>query len=102
MTQTMQRELFATSADPVTQTASLFADVVFDRPLDHAYTYAVPDSLRDVVAVGKRVQAPFGRGDKATVGFCVRVGTTAPTRPVKELKRVVDDEVLLTPDLMRL
>lgn len=102
MTQTIQRDLFEEGEAPPLQTASLFADVVFDRPLDHAYTYAVPDNLRDTVAVGKRVQAPFGRGDKATVGFCVRVGTTAPTRQVKELKRVVDDEVLLTPDLMRL
>ena len=52
-------------------TASLFAEVVFDRPLDHAYTYAVPDELREAVAVGKRVLVPFGRGDRATVGFCV-------------------------------
>jgi primosomal protein N' (replication factor Y) (superfamily II helicase) len=102
MTQTMQRELFATSGDPVTQTAGLFADVVFDRPLDHAYTYAVPDPLRDQVAVGKRVQAPFGRGDKATVGYCVRLSETPPERAVKELKGVLDDEALLTPDLLRL
>ena len=46
--------------------ASLFADVVFDRPLDHAYTYAVPDHLREQVAVGKRIEAPFGRGPKST------------------------------------
>lgn len=102
MTPTTQRDLFDEGEASPLQTASLFADIVFDRPLDHAYTYAVPDNLRDAIAVGKRVQAPFGRGDKATVGFCVRVGTTAPTRQVKELKRVVDEEVLLTPDLMRL
>jgi primosomal protein N' (replication factor Y) len=102
MTQTTQRDLFGEGEALPLQTASLFADVVFDRPLDHAYSYAVPDSLRDAIAVGKRVQAPFGRGDKATVGFCVRVGTTAPTRQVKALRRVVDEEALLTPDLMRL
>src|SRR4051794_28888261 len=91
MTPTTQKDLFDEGEAPPLQAASLFADVVFDRPLDHAYTYAVPDNLHDTVAVGKRVQAPFGRGDKATVGFCVRVGTTAPTRQVKELKRVVDE-----------
>jgi primosomal protein N' (replication factor Y) len=80
----------------------LFAEVVFDRPLDHAYTYAVPERLREVVAVGKRVQAPFGKGDKATVGYCVGLGETAPARPVKELFRVLDEEALLTPNLMRL
>src|SRR5262245_44013721 len=102
MTQTMQRELFAPSDDPVVQTASFFADIVFDRPLDHAYTYAVPDALRERIAVGKRVQAPFGKGDRATVGYCVRLTETPPERAVKELKTVLDDEALLTPDLLRL
>src|SRR5262245_59213939 len=102
MTQTMQRELFAKSDAPVVQTAGLFADVVFDRPLDHAYTYAVPDTLRERVAVGKRVQAPFGKGDKTSVGYCVRLGETPPERAVKELKGVLDDKALLTPDLLRL
>src|SRR5207244_3156040 len=82
--------------------AGLFAEVVFDRPLDHGYTYAVPDSMRDVIAVGKRVQAPFGKGDKATVGYCVGLTETAPERSVKELRRVLDDEALLTPNLLRL
>ena len=41
---------------------ALFADIVFDRPLDHAYTYSVPDHLRDKIGVGKRVECPFGDG----------------------------------------
>jgi primosomal protein N' (replication factor Y) len=82
--------------------AGLFADVVFDRPLDHAYTYAVPDPLRDAVAVGKRVEAPFGRGDKTTIGYCVGLKTAAPPRAVKAITRVLDEHVLLTDDLLRL
>src|SRR5438270_755792 len=54
-------------AGPAT-VAGLFAEVVFDRPLDTAYSYAVPESLREAIAAGKRVEAPFGRGDTATVG----------------------------------
>src|SRR5206468_8971465 len=68
----------------------------------HTYTYAVSEGLRDVVAVGKRVLAPFGKGDRATIGFCVRLHEDGPERPVKELSRVVDAEALLTPDLLRL
>jgi primosomal protein N' (replication factor Y) len=99
---TTQRNLFGdVEAPPAPAVAAgLFADVVFDRPLDHAYSYAVPDGL--AVAVGKRVQAPFGKGDKPTVGYCVRLSTAPPDRPVKELRRVLDDEALLTPDLLRL
>jgi primosomal protein N' (replication factor Y) len=102
MTGTMQRDLFVTDDSPHLPTAGLFADVVFDRPLDHAYTYAVGDELRDRIGVGKRVRAPFGRGDKATVGFCVRLSEAAPERPVKEILGVLDDEALLDDDLLRL
>ena len=78
------------------------ADIVFDRPLDHAFTYAVGPELRERIAVGKRVRAPFGRGDKATVGYCVRLSETPPERQVKELVGVLDDEALLTDNLLRL
>src|SRR4051794_8641621 len=78
-----QRDLFG-EAEPSAPVASgLFAEVVFDRPLDHAYTYGIPESLRDGVQVGKRVLAPFGRGDKPTIGYCVGVHETTPERPVK-------------------
>ncbi len=80
----------------------LFADIVFDRPLDHAYTYAVPPELVERIAVGKRVEAPFGRGDSGTVGYCVRLCHDQPVRTVKKVARVLDDEVLLTEALLRL
>ena len=43
VTHAVQRDLFAEASEkPAT---SLFADLVFDRPLDHAYTYAVPEAV---------------------------------------------------------
>lgn len=84
------------------QSASLFADIVFDRPLDHAYTYAVPDHLVDRIGVGKRVEVPFGKGDKGTPGFCVRVTTQAPPREVKAVSRVLDNDALVDDHLMKL
>ena len=42
--------------------ATTFADVVFDRPIDQVYTYAVPPDV--IVRPGARVSLPFGRGDK--------------------------------------
>ncbi|MHB1424309.1 MAG: replication restart helicase PriA [Gemmataceae bacterium] len=102
MIQSMQRDLFAPAAATSEHTASLFAEVVFDRPLDRAFTYAVAPELRERIAVGKRVRAPFGRGDKAAVGYCVRLSETPPERPVKALAGVLDDEALLTDNLLRL
>src|SRR5207244_13635213 len=68
----IQGQLFEEAPPAPEPATGLFAEVVFDRPLDHAYSYSVPAGLRDAVAVGKRVVAPFGRGDKATTGYCVR------------------------------
>src|SRR5439155_26817592 len=96
------RDLFREITPGAPASSGLFAEVVFDRPLDHAYTYSVPVHLRPILAVGKRVQAPFGRGDKAAVGYCVGLSETAPARSVKGLLRVLDDEALLDPNLMRL
>jgi primosomal protein N' (replication factor Y) len=81
---------------------ALFADVVFDRPLDHAYTYAVPEALRETIGVGKRVECPFGRGDKGTVGYVIRVADIPPVREVKTVARVLDDEALLDEHLLKL
>ncbi len=91
------------STDPPAAATGLFADIVFDRPLDHPYTYAVPASLVGKVGAGKRVEAPFGRGGKATPGFCVRVSANPPARgEVKELARVLDDDALVDDHLMKL
>lgn len=88
-------------ADPSAATP-LYADIVFDRPLDHAYSYSVPEHLVPRIAVGKRVAAPFGRGDTGTVGYCVRVHSVPPIRTVKAIADVLDDEALLTDALLRL
>lgn len=93
----------ADDAAPAPAGYGLFADIVFDRPLDHPYTYAVPAALAGKVGVGKRVEAPFGRGGKTTSGFCVRVTSTPPARgEVKELARVLDDDALVDDHLMKL
>ncbi|HEV2947497.1 MAG TPA: DEAD/DEAH box helicase, partial [Gemmataceae bacterium] len=54
------------------------------------------------IAVGSRVLAPFGKGDRPTPGFCVRLTDHCPSYSFKSLIRVLDDRVLLTPELMRL
>jgi primosomal protein N' (replication factor Y) len=96
-------DLFGPPPDePAPSQTGLFAEIVFDRPLDQAYTYAVPDSLHAAIAIGKRVIAPFGKGDKPTTGYCVGLRTEAPSRAVKAITGVPDDAALLTPNLLRL
>jgi len=79
-----------------------FAELVFDRPLDHAFSYSVPLELQPQVAVGKRVRCQFGRGEKASIGYVVAAHNTAPEREVKPIDAVLDDEALVDDQLLAL
>src|SRR5436190_23034755 len=84
--------------------SGLFASVVFDRPLDTEYTYAIPTDLVGKVGVGKRVEVPFGKGGKNTAGFCVRVTDEQPSAgfEIKHIVRVLDDDAIVDDHLMKL
>src|SRR2546429_391110 len=51
---------------------------------------------------GNAVVAPVGRGVRPSIGYCVGVTGQAPTRTVKAIGQVLDDEPLLTPNLLKL
>jgi primosomal protein N' (replication factor Y) len=102
VTRITQPDLFGDTRAPAPPVVGLFADVVFDRPVDQAFSYHVPDEWRAAIAVGKRVLAPFGKKDRAMTGYCIGLSETPPVRAVKDIVRVLDDEALLTPLLLRL
>lgn len=102
MNEEIQPGLFPEQSQTVCSTAGLYAEIVFDRPVEQTYSYGVPENLRDEVAVGKRVVAPFGRGNRPTTGFCVGLDDEPPQREVKDILRVLDAEPLLGPNLLRL
>src|SRR5947209_80747 len=81
MNDTLQGELFAQPVAAPVVADGLYAEVVFDRPLDHAYTYAVPRRLQPAVAAGKRVVAPFGRGDRWRAAAGARPPAAPPPAP---------------------
>ena len=63
------------------------------------YTYHVPDSLMAKVAVGKRVLVPFGR--QTLEGFILSIKDTCPPDiKILDIQSVVDEEVILTEELM--
>ncbi|MCK5171851.1 MAG: hypothetical protein KAR47_00555, partial [Planctomycetes bacterium] len=80
--------------------------VAFDSGVDSVFDYAVPEALWPV-AVGQRVEVPFGRGNKTAVGFCVEVVEKEQAEKsrkfrLKAVGRVVDAEVLVDDELMKL
>ena len=78
------------------------AQVVFNRPLDSAFDYLIPDEFRGQIQAGQRVRVPFGRGDSLLTGFCVGVGSPQRREGLKRVYELVDRVPLLTPNMLRL
>lgn len=83
--------------------------VALESAADTEFDYLVPDELWPI-EVGRRVEVPFGRGNKPEVGFCVASDVAADAViakggrriRLKRVARVVDEQPLLGPDLMGL
>ncbi len=76
---------------------------------DAEFDYLVPDELWPI-EVGRRVEVPFGKSNKLEVGFCVESDVPAERAfggkggggQLKSVRRIVDAEPLLGPQLMEL
>jgi primosomal protein N' (replication factor Y) len=83
-----------------------FAGVVFNRPLEQVLTYRVPAWLRSLIRPGQRVRVPLGKGNKAVVGYCVRVDPELPegVEPgrVKEVLELLDTPPLIDAAMLEL
>lgn len=69
----------------------MIADVVFDVPIDHPFSYRVPDGW--TLAAGQRVLAPLRGGQRLGMVVALRAGQAEDLKPVG---RIVDQEPLLT------
>ncbi len=91
------------AAEAASSAGQLVAQVAFNRPLENTFSYLVPDRFRDAIEPGKRVRAPFGRGNHRMVGFCVAVGPPpGDARELKEIDAVVDRDPLVSPTMLEL
>lgn len=99
-----QRKLFDENRLPWEEApqATLFAQVVFDRPLRTPFSYAIPADLESTLQPGMRVLAPLGRGNHRTRGFCVGLQTEPPPGVVKPILGVLDETSLLRPSMLEL
>ena len=98
-----EASLFDNTAPWPTAPVSLYAEVVFNRPIRAIYSYEVPAPLTDRILAGKRVLVPFGKGNKQEVGYCVGLSDRRPeTSRLKAIESVLDDQPLLSTSMMRL
>jgi primosomal protein N' (replication factor Y) len=77
-----------------------FCDVSLPTPLDRAFTYSLPETLRHRVKPGARVIVPFG--PRKMTGVALRVHNEPPDIAVKDVSRLIDAEPVLSDDLISL
>ena len=109
MNSPQQKNLFAIEPDqPEWEIAAeqdrLVADIALTRTFDQTFSYAVPETLREVIAPGKRVEVPFGKGNRKELAFCVGLeqGAQTGSRKLKEVAGVVDRDPLVDAHLLKL
>ncbi len=78
----------------------MYCDVSLPVPLDHAFTYSLPETLHHRIKAGCRVLVPFGA--RKLTGVVLSVQTEPPDGPAKEVLRLIDEEPVLDPELMAL
>ena len=76
-----------------------YAQVVFNLPLDHAYTYKLPPEISQL-APGTRVLVPFGK--RTITGIVVEMIAETPLTSLKYIIDVLDERPLISPEMMSL
>ena len=67
----------------------LYADIIIDisiESLDKTFQYRIPDSLKDRVVAGTKVNIPFGKGDRRITGYVVSISE----RPKIDISKIKD------------
>lgn len=82
----------------------MYIDVLIElknKQTDQMYTYEVPVELKDKIAVGKRVKVSFN--NRPLEGFILRIKKEVPEEvKILPIKEVVDEEIVLNEELMKI
>jgi primosomal protein N' (replication factor Y) (superfamily II helicase) len=81
-------------------TAPRYADIVLPLPVDHPFTYAIPEALRDRAAIGMRAIVPVRK--RIETGFITGLHEKAPACKTRDIIDLPDDEAVFSEDMIRL
>ena len=79
---------------------SSVAKVSVEVALDREFDYAVPEALRGSIAVGMRVEVPFGR--RTVRGYVVGLADRSEVPVLKPVRRLIGDKPLVQPAILEL
>jgi primosomal protein N' (replication factor Y) len=78
-----------------------YAKVVLGLPLEGPFLYLIPEKFRKYIGVGRRVIVPFK--EQRAVGYIVGFSFTSKIKTkIKEIEELIDEEQLITGELLRL
>lgn len=71
---------------------------------DILYTYLVPENMKDLIAIGKRVVVPFGKGNSKRKGIVVSCLSTddCDIRKIKSVDIILDEVPFISEKMMEL
>ncbi len=83
----------------------MYALVIVEYPvktLDKTFTYKVPTTMYSLIKVGMKVEVPFG--NSLIHGFVLNIFQKVPevSYELREINRIVDDELILSPELLEI
>lgn len=84
-----------------------FANIIVDishEKLDRTFQYKVPEQLKDVLEIGMRVEIPFGKGNRKTMGYIIELTDTAEyeVEKLKEVDAVAEGSISMESQLIAL
>ena len=77
-----------------------YCDLSLPVPMDQAFTYRLPETLRHRVQRGCRVSAPFGA--RKLTGVVLRVHDDRPSMNARDVFKLLDEEPVLSEELLSL
>ncbi len=82
----------------MSNSTTLFVDVILPLALPQTFTYRVPKDWNEVVQVGQRVIVQFGKGKKQYSAIIAAIHSKAPTKyQAKYMDAILDEQAILSP-----
>lgn len=78
----------------------MYAEIALPNAVRQVFTYSVKQDMQEDIQVGMRVWIPFGR--RKAIGMVVNIHHNKPDFQCKSVIQLLDDEPLLTSELIRI
>ena len=82
----------------------MYADVLVEikaKGIDQTFTYKIPDTIKNTIKVGVRVQVPFGK--QILEGFVLKIKNECNLEyEIKEIIKQIDENPVLNEELLEL